>query len=952
MFKDVSAIAAFNEQTGYGIHATNLFRELNTLIPVKQNNMDGDAIICLLDSVSACNVNLSTTKPAILYNVWESTEQTPQFMEKLKSYQQFWVASEWQRQCSIKQGLDPDFVKVVPEGIDPHICKPIEQEEKDTFDFLIVGKWEDRKYSREMVQAWLETFPAEEDYSDLRLYVSADNPFPVDQYKTTEERLKAYGLEDSRIIPLRHEPHDATIARMQKANVYLSCARAEGWNLPLIEAMACGIPSIALNYSGSTEYAKDAMLVKVCNMIKPFNVYGMSDCPGEWAEPDYEDLKQVMRDAFHDYSQHKQKALETSSYIRKEFTWKKAAQKAYGLLADFYEKQKICLDVTPGTPKIAEVDEMKAFFYKEASKNGYEIVTLQVRKRQDIFVIGCWPNSNERMDTLVETIKQVKALGYPVLISSHYPLPAPIIEQADYYIYDKKNILSGDFKPVYTRRNQQGEKEQKEANVEYHAVACLNAMRNAIDFCKGKFNRIHYLEFDVEVDLNEYLGKVAAAETALVFIGYENTGIRTDIYSGTVDALDKNIPYIHSWKEYESKIKDGRYILESWLSDYIFPRVDPHSISYIKCGVHNRFDQVDRECWKDDVFSHHFIDGPFLNIAGISNRVYDVTFKNPQDGIQYRTQQKCGTWTRPATKVYRDWEITAKINEEIKYHAKMDLAGKRVLISLGSKALGDTLAWVPYIEEFRKKHNCHVITATWWNHIFDYPEIEFIGVGTRVENLYASYEIGCFDGDRHKNPADWRTVPLQKVASDILGLEYQEVRPKLKTPLTLTRPAEPYFCFSEVSTMRPKLWNRDGAWQKVIDYLQKKYGLAAVSISKEESKLNNVLKYNDRTIEQTIATLQNCEFYIGLGHGPSWLAWACGVPVILISGFSETWAEFPTPYRVINKDVCHGCFNDTTVKFERGWEWCPHNKGYECTREITPAMVIKEAQTIICGGKE
>ena len=146
--------------------------------------------------------------------------------------------------------------------------------------------------------------------------------------------------------------------------------------------------------------------------------------------------------------------------------------------------------------------------------------------------------------------------------------------------------------------------------------------------------------------------------------------------------------------------------------------------------------------------------------------------------------------------------------------------------------------------------------------------------------------------------------------------------------------------------MKAKLWNRDGAWQEVVDYIGSK-GLGVISISKEPSALDNVTKSNNQTIEQTIAALSGCEFYIGLGHGPSWLAWSLGVPVILISGFSEPWAEFPTPYRVINQGVCNGCFNDTSVKFDRGWQWCPRNKNYECTREISPDQVTDMIDILI-----
>jgi len=55
--------------------------------------------------------------------------------------------------------------------------------------------------------------------------------------------------------------------------------------------------------------------------------------------------------------------------------------------------------------------------------------------------------------------------------------------------------------------------------------------------------------------------------------------------------------------------------------------------------------------------------------------------------------------------------------------------------------------------------------------------------------------------------------------------------------------------------------------------------------------------------------LATCEFFIGLGSGLSWLAWACELPVVLISGFSEKWSETTLDtYRVINENVMSRMF--------------------------------------------
>jgi autotransporter strand-loop-strand O-heptosyltransferase len=260
---------------------------------------------------------------------------------------------------------------------------------------------------------------------------------------------------------------------------------------------------------------------------------------------------------------------------------------------------------------------------------------------------------------------------------------------------------------------------------------------------------------------------------------------------------------------------------------------------------------------------------------------------------------------------------------------------------MGSKALGDTLAWIPYVEEFRKKHGCHIICSSWWKDVFDYPEIEFVNPGTGVEDIYAAYSVGCFDGQKELNPVDWRLTTLQKVASDILGLEYTPIRARLKGAGGERNGVAPYICFSEFSTMQNKFWNRPGAWQKVINHL-KSLGYNCVSVSAENTALEGVVKHNGQPIEQTIADINGAQFYVGLNHGPAWIAYSLGIPCLMITGVSEPWNDFPNPHRIAI-DVCRpGCFNAPELPIERGWHFCPRKKDYACTRDITEELVIAE----------
>lgn len=948
MFKDLAVHAVFNERTGYGIHASRFFPELEALVR-GAGGVKGAVNITLTDTVTASQLDQRLPAPSILYNVWESTEQPQPFIDRLHLYDQLWVPSEWQRACSIAQGIPEEFVKVVPEGVDPDVYRPADlSSQMETFDFVHVGQWQPRKSTLEIIKAFQKAFPISEG-ANVRLHLSVDTLFPSDEYKTTEERLAAHGIDDPRICVVHFEDRKEYIGRLQRAQCFVTCARSEGWNLPLIEAMACGVVCIASDFGGSTEYAMDAVNVRVPELRKPHGIYGGWDVPGRWGEPDYDHLAEQLRDVYTNYDAHKVKALKTSDFIREKFSWKAAAQKAFTILEDLYRQQAAAdLPITQSKPEDAERDVREY-----ARQRGIEIQSM--RKSKVIFAIDCHPSSAERIETLVESVRQVKKLGYPVLVTSHLPLPQPVIEEADYYIYDKRDILSGDDLPVYSRTGANGQVETKEAAIPCHALAWLHNMRNAIDFCRGKYDWIYNMSSDAECDLPEWIGNVLASNKKLIATKWEGAAdtFNGQLIAGTVEMYDKLYPRLETWAEFREMFGADRFCCERGYYKRAANLIGLENIDFVDIKIGNRFDQVDRDVWPDEVFFCNFIEGPNLTISGISNRAYDVRYTTPDSSAMYQVIQKPGMISRPAIKYHKDWTITAYLDGEVKFQHHMDLTGRRVLISMGSKALGDSIAWMPYVEEFRKKHNCHVITSGWWQEIFDYPELEYVKPGDQVPDVYATYQVGCFDGQSDMNVKDWRLTPLQKVAADILGLEYEPIRARLKfTPHKRGNGGvpEPYVCFSEFSTMRNKLWNRPGAWQNTVNHLNE-LGYKCISISNELSNLEGVIKHNNQSIQNSIADIAGAEFYIGLNAGPSWIAYALGVPVIMITGVSEEWNDFPNPHRIaINNEVCGiGCFNDPEHKIDRGWEWCPRKKDYACTRDITEEMVY-ERIALLTGG--
>ncbi len=137
-------------------------------------------------------------------------------------------------------------------------------------------------------------------------------------------------------------------------------------------------------------------------------------------------------------------------------------------------------------------------------------------------------------------------------------------------------------------------------------------------------------------------------------------------------------------------------------------------------------------------------------------------------------------WTKVNREYYTDWVIKVFTDEEQIFEYKSNFEGKRVFIVFESKSLGDTIAWLPYVLEFKKKHNCDVIVSTFWNKFFKntYPDLELVDPGMTIHNLIAMYRIGWYDV-KERQPVVPNTIPLQQTITNILGLDFKEIKPTL-----------------------------------------------------------------------------------------------------------------------------------------------------------------------------
>jgi len=244
---------------------------------------------------------------------------------------------------------------------------------------------------------------------------------------------------------------------------------------------------------------------------------------------------------------------------------------------------------------------------------------------------------------------------------------------------------------------------------------------------------------------------------------------------------------------------------------------------------------------------------------------------------------------------YTNWVINVYENGNLLATDVFNPEGKVVFIKMDAHALGDNIAWIPYVEEFRKLRNCTVICSTFYNDLFKnvYPNILFVAPNTNVDNVYAQYYIGAtHELDSKYSPVCADDVPLQYVASTLLYLPLTEIRPKLETQLVKFKDNKKYVCISEFASHVNKHWKFEGGWQIVVDFLNS-IGYNVMVISKEPTELKNVIDLTgNRPLIDRANLLHNADFFIGLSSGLSWLSWSVNTHTFLISDVTQMNHEF------------------------------------------------------------
>jgi glycosyltransferase involved in cell wall biosynthesis len=175
-----------------------------------------------------------------------------------QQYDELWVWTDWERDCARRGGLADDRIRVVPLGVDAEQFTPDGPVHALTAGarctFLFVGAAIERKGIDLLLRAYVDAF---DDGDDVQLVIK-DHTGDV-FYEGLSHRDAVLDAARAPGAPRIHYldaylTRDDLAALFRGATALVHPARAEGWALPVLEAMACGTPVVVPEFGPFLDY--------------------------------------------------------------------------------------------------------------------------------------------------------------------------------------------------------------------------------------------------------------------------------------------------------------------------------------------------------------------------------------------------------------------------------------------------------------------------------------------------------------------------------------------------------------------------------------------------------------------------------------------------------------------------------------------------------------------------
>ena len=170
---------------------------------------------------------------------------------------ELWVPSEYVRAMYLQGGIDPERVHVIPNGVDLELFAPGGERAVTgavaSTRFLFVGGLIWRKGPDVLLDAWKQAFPGRDDVTLVIKDFGADGVYRGADRGPVRDHAASGALPRIELIGAELDVTELA-ALYRSSDVLVHPYRGEGFAMPVLEAMACGLPVITTGGGPTDEF--------------------------------------------------------------------------------------------------------------------------------------------------------------------------------------------------------------------------------------------------------------------------------------------------------------------------------------------------------------------------------------------------------------------------------------------------------------------------------------------------------------------------------------------------------------------------------------------------------------------------------------------------------------------------------------------------------------------------
>lgn len=261
------------------------------------------------------------------FTMLETTGIPKEWADQCNLMDEVWVPSAFNVKTFQDSGVKVP-IYVIPLGIDPAYYNPqiVSYRHHNKYTFLSVFEWGERKAPEILLKAFTQAFSQNDDVVLICKVFNNDGSVHVD------EQIRQLNLPENgpEIIFLYNNkfPDNEMSTLYRSADCFVLPTRGEGWGMPILEAMACGLPTIATDWSSQQDFFNESngYPIEVEKLID-----AKAKCPYyegfQWAQPSLEHLVARLRYVYDHQEDARRKGRQASDYVLSDWTWEQAAKK-------------------------------------------------------------------------------------------------------------------------------------------------------------------------------------------------------------------------------------------------------------------------------------------------------------------------------------------------------------------------------------------------------------------------------------------------------------------------------------------------------------------------------------------------------------------------------------------------------------------------------------------------